>query len=251
MGVALFAVLCGAAVLKFRSHPAVDVAIQSTTESRAESTTDVTIGSASTFLPVELTSTSDTAVLVGSATPGAVVLVVGRQAVADDGGSWRITVDLVPGVNHFQAVATDPSGLQVATNFTVIYTPPTNSAVTTSSTPPTVSNATTTTVAVNVLVTISSPLDGASFTKSQITMSGTAAPGALVNAGGSLVTASQAGSWSAVVALKPGSHRISVTATTPAEVTTASITVRYNAPVTTTTVATTTIPVDTEPPPPP
>jgi hypothetical protein len=243
-------VLCGAAVLKWRTHPAVDVAVESITESRAETTTEATVGSASTFAPVELTSTSETAVLVGTATPGAMVLVVGRQAVADAGGSWRITVDLVPGVNHFQAVATDPSGLQVATNFTVVYTPPSTAAVTTSSAAPTVSNATTT-FAVNVPVTISSPLDGAVFTKSQITMSGTAAPGALVNAAGSLVTASQSGSWSAVVTLKPGSHRITVTATTPAEVTTASITVRYNAPVTTTTVAPSTIPVDTEPPPAP
>jgi hypothetical protein len=240
VGVALFAVLCGAAVLQLRSHPAPVVAVESTPEA--------TSGSASTFAPVELTATSETAVLVGTAPPGAVVRVLDRQAVADDTGGWRITVDLVPGVNHFQAVATDPSGLQVATNFTVIYTPRAATTVTTAAAPPSVGNATTT-VAVNVSVTIKSPLDGAVVTKRQTTMSGTAAPGALVNAAGFLVTASNSGSWSAVVTLKPGSQRVTVTATTPAGATSTSITVRYNPPATTTSAPpTTTIPVDTEPP---
>ena len=243
IGVALFAVLCGAAVLKLRNHPAPVKAIESTTDS----STDVTVGSASTLAPVELTANSNTAVLVGTAAPGAVVLVLGRQTVADASGSWRLTVDLVPGVNHFQAVATDPSGLQVATNFTVVYNAPATTTTATSAAPSTVSNATTT-IAVDVPVTISSPLDGAVFTKSQITMSGTAAPGALVNAAGFLVTASQNGSWSAVVTLKAGAHRVTVTATTPAEVTSASITLRYNPPATTTTAPPSTIPVDTEPP---
>jgi hypothetical protein len=243
-------VLCGTAVLRFRSHSAPDVAVESKTESRTATTTGVTtagtVGSASTFAPVELTSSSKTAVLVGTATPGAVVLVAGRQVVADAGGGWRITVDLVLGINHFQAVATDPSGLQVATNFTVIYTPPPTTAVlptaTTSAIPPTV-----TTAAVNLPVTISSPLDGAVVTTKQITMSGTAAPGARVNAAGTLVTATTDGVWSADVTLKPGAQRVTVTATTPGRVTTVSITVRYRSPAPVTT-PTTTIPVDTEPP---
>ncbi|MEP6659291.1 MAG: hypothetical protein ABJD24_05175 [Acidimicrobiales bacterium] len=268
--------LCGAAVLKFRSQAAPDVAVESKTVSRTDATSEVTVGSASTFPPVELTSTTDTAVLVGTASPGAVVLVLGRQAVADASGAWRITVDLVPGINHFQAVATEPSGLQVATNFTVIYTPPATSAATsaatTSAAPPTISNATTpvvrpattatappaiitnttTTVAVNVPVTISSPLDGAVVAAVQITVSGTAAPGARVNAAGTLASAAENGLWSAFVTLKPGTNRLTVTATTPAGVTSASITVRYNPRATTTSVPpqTTTIPVDTEPPPP-
>src|SRR6202022_775758 len=99
-------------------------------------------------------------------------------------------VDLVPGTNQFQAVATDPSGLGVATtNFTVIYTPTDTTVVlpteTTSADPPTVTHATTT-VAVNRPVTISSPLDGAVVATRHITMSGTAASGARVNAAGTL-----------------------------------------------------------------
>ncbi len=252
---ALAAVLCGAAVLKFRSHHASPVAaVESTTEVTTaltpEVTPDATIGSASTFAPVEFTSTTDTAVLVGTASPGAVVLVLGRDAIADATGNWRITVELAPGVNHFQAVATDPSGLQVATNFTVVYTPSGNTGVPTSTTSaaPTVGNATTT-VAVNVPVTISSPLDGAVVTTQQITMSGSAAPGARVNAAGTLVTAAKNGLWSAFVTLKPGANRVTVTATTPAEVTTVSITVRYNPPgPRTTTTPPSAIPVDSEPP---
>jgi hypothetical protein len=253
VGVALSAVLCGAAVLTLRSHHSSPIAaIESTTLATTKVTPDATVGSASTLAPVELTSTTNTAVLVGTASPGAVVLVLGHQAVADATGNWRITVDLVPGVNHFQAVATEPSGLQVATNFTVVYTPSGSASVPTSSTSaaPNVSNATTT-VAVNTPVAISSPLDGAVVTTAQITMSGTAAPGARVNAAGTLVTAAKNGLWSAFVTLKPGANRVTVTATTPAEVTTVSINVRYTPPgPRTTTTPPSTIPVDTEPPPP-
>ena len=232
IGLALATVLCLAAALKFRNHPVLVVATESTT------------GSASTFPPVELTSTSGTAVLAGTVTPGAEVRVLDRQAVADNGGVWRITVDLVPGINHFQAVSTDPSGVQVATNFTVIYTPPVTAG--TSAAPPTVADATPT-VVVNIPVTISSPLDGAVVTTPNISMMGTAAPGARVNAGGNAATATRNGVWSAVVTLKSGAHRVTVTATTPAGVTTASITVRYD-PSATTTSAQTTAPAETTAP---
>jgi hypothetical protein len=252
-GLALATVLCLAAALKFRNHPALVVATESTTVS------------ASTFPPVELKSTSGTAVLAGTVTPGAVVRVLDHQVVADNSGGWHITVDLAPGINHFQAVSTDPSGVQVATNFTVLYTPPVAVDVPstvvpatdvpptarTSAAPPTVANATTT-VAVNLPVTISSPLDGTVVTTPNISMLGTAAPGARVKAAGTAVTATRNGVWSAVVTLKPGAHRVTVTATTPAGVTTASITIRYNPPATTTSAETTapaetTVPTQTTP----
>jgi len=233
------------AALKFRNHPVLVVATGSTL---AEST-----GSPATFPPVELTSKSDTAVLSGTATPGAVVRVRERQAVADVSGAWRLTVDLIPGTNRFQAIATDPSGVQVTTNFTVIYTRPAATSLvptaTTDVAPPIVSNATTTVVArVDVRVTISSPLDGAEVTSRKITMSGTAAPGALVNAAGTIVTAARNGRWEAVVTLTPGAgpHRVTVTATTKGGVTSSSITISYNPPSTTT--AETTVPGETTAP---
>ena len=233
-GLALATVLCLAAALTFRNHPVLVVATESTT------------GSASTFPPVELTSTSGTAVLTGTTTPGAMVRVLDRRAVADNSGAWHLTVDLLPGTNHFQAVSTDPSGVQVATNFTVIYTPTDTAAVPPTAVPPTAADATTT-VAVNIRVRISSPVDGEVVTTHNISMLGTAAPGARVNAGGTAVTATKNGVWSAVVALKPGAHRVTVTATTSAGVTRASITVRYDPPATTTS-AETTAPTETTAP---
>jgi glucodextranase-like protein len=225
IGLALSTVIFLGAALKFRNHPVLVVATASTIE---EAT-----GSAATFPPVELTSTTDTAVLSGTATPGAVVRVREIQTVADVSGAWRITVDLIPGRNRFQALATNPSGLQVTTSFTVIYTRPVATTLvptaTTEAAPPPISSATTT-VANDVPVTISSPLDGEVVTTHRITMSGTATPRALVNAGGTVVTASKNGLWEAVVTLKAGAHLVKVTATTPAGVTSSSITIVYEPP---------------------
>jgi hypothetical protein len=209
------------------------------------------------FAPIELSSTSNTALLTGTATPGAVVRVLDRQTVADNRGGWGITVDLVPGANHFQAVATELSGLSLATNFTVIYTPPAATASNTTAiatetsagSPSTIAHSSTT-VAVNVPVAILSPLDGAVVTTRRITVSGTATPGARVNTAGTVVTATKKGLWSVLVTLKPGENPVSVTANTQAGVTTASITVRYDVPPTTTTSAGTVPPVDTSAPPP-
>ena len=242
------------AALKFRNHPVLVVATASTLEGVG--------GAAPTFPPVELTSTTDTAVLSGTATPGAVVRVGEATTVADVSGAWRITVHLIPGRNRFEALTTAPSGSQVTTSFTVIYTRPVATtpvaAATTEAAPPPISTATTT-AANDVPVTISSPLDGEVVTTHRITMSGTATPGARVNAGGTVVTASRNGLWEAVVTLKAGAHQVNVTATTRAGVTSSSITIVYEPPSAETTVpaettaptapppTTTTLPPDTAP----
>ncbi|MEP6659290.1 MAG: hypothetical protein ABJD24_05170 [Acidimicrobiales bacterium] len=193
-----------------------------------------------TLPPVEFTSTDRTALLVGTAEPSATVRVGDLQTVADLGGWWRIAVELAPGINYFQAIATSPSGLQlVATVYTVTYTPLATTAAIPSETTAAVP------VGGDVRVTILSPLDGAVVGTRRITMSGTATPGARVNAAGTVMTATRKGLWSALVTLKPGENDIKVIATAPGGgFTTTSISVRYNIPPTTTTPETT-APVDT------
>lgn len=232
--VALFVSLCGASLLKLKDRAGPERVVTPTA-------LGTTVSTPSTLPPVAFTSTDRTALLVGTAVPSATVQVGDLQTLADLGGWWRIAVQLAPGINYFQAIAISPSGLQLeATVYTVTYTPlATTVAIpseTTAAAP----------VGLDTPVTISLPLDGAVLTTRRITTSGTAAPGAHVNAAGNVVTANRKGAWSAFVTLKPGANKVTVIATAPGGgVTTASISVRYNIPPTTTTEAT--APVNTSP----
>ncbi len=135
---------------------------------------------------------SGAVVLSGVVSPGARVSINQEQAIVEEDGKFRGAVDLVPGKNEIQVVATDIQGNQVTKVVTV----------------------TSITVPVRpFMLVITEPKHESIVSDENIQLSGRTGPEAVVSVNGALQSVDLMGSFSTPVVLEPGPNLFDVVAT--------------------------------------
>ena len=135
---------------------------------------------------------SGAVVLSGVVSPGATVSINQGQAIVEEDGKFRGAVDLVPGKNEIQVVATDIQGNQVTRVVTV----------------------TSITVPVRpFMLVITEPKHESIVSDENIRLSGRTGPEAVVSVNGALQSVDLMGSFSTPVVLGPGPNLFDVVAT--------------------------------------
>ena len=135
---------------------------------------------------------SGAVVLSGVVSPGATVSINQGQAIVEEDGKFRGAVDLVPGKNEIQVVATDIQGNQVTKVVTV----------------------TSITVPVRpFMLVITEPKHESIVSDENIRLSGRTGPEAVVSVNGALQSVDLMGSFSTPVVLGPGPNLFDVVAT--------------------------------------
>ena len=135
---------------------------------------------------------SGAVVLSGVVSPGARVSINQEQAIVEEDGKFRGAVDLVPGKNEIQVVATDIQGNQVTKVVTV----------------------TSITVPVRpFMLVITEPKHESIVSDENIQLSGRTGPEAVVSVNGALQSVDLMGNFSTPVVLEPGPNLFDVVAT--------------------------------------
>ena len=135
---------------------------------------------------------SGAVVLSGVVSPGARVSINQEPAIVEEDGKFRGAVDLVPGKNEIQVVATDIQGNQVTKVVTV----------------------TSITVPVRpFMLVITEPKHESILSDENIRLSGRTGPEAVVSVNGALQSVDLMGSFSTPVVLEPGPNLLDVVST--------------------------------------
>ncbi len=177
-------------------------------------TTDVSSAPLQTDLPLKVTSPADAAnlssdivIVKGQTQPGATVNVNDQVNAADGNGDFSISITLEEGPNAIDVISTDGNGLQgevlLLVNVDLSQTPAISG-----------NNAPTASVDSqgNLLLTITSPIDGATLNSAIVTVTGQTAPGATVDVNDQSTVADNNGKFSLPIDLNSGPNAIDVLA---------------------------------------
>jgi hypothetical protein len=162
-------------------------------------------------LPLTLTEPAEAAELntgtvtvKGQTVPGAAVNVNDNATVADSSGNFSATINLDPGPNAIDVIATDDSGQEgevlILVNVVSSASPAAN--------PPDLAGISPNTIPLQV----TQPADSATLSTNTVDVKGQTAPGAMVIVNDQIDTADASGNFSITVFLDPGPNVIDVAA---------------------------------------